>query len=59
MWRSTKISEMDFEIFYSLVAVCVTYDVNDADCTSHPLKKSQDSPSETNEKKRGRKRNNN
>ena len=58
MWRSTKISETDFEIFYSLVAVYVTYDANDADCTSHPLKKSQDSPNETNQLKRGRKRSN-
>lgn len=37
---------MDFEILYSLVSVYVTYDANDADCTSHPLKKSQDSPNE-------------
>ena len=49
---------MDFEIFYSLVAVYVTYDANDVDRTSYPSKKSQDSANETNELKRGRKRNN-
>ena len=49
---------MDFEIFYSLVAVYVTYDANDVHRTSYPSKKSQDSPNETNELKRGRKRNN-
>ena len=32
---------MDFEIFYSLIAIYVNNEANDADCTSHPLKKFQ------------------
>lgn len=31
---------MDVKIFYSLFALYVTYDANNADCTSHLLKKS-------------------